>query len=79
MSFANTRQNRPQPKRKKHPLMVTLSRGGTKERTVPLAGFHIPDLYHVASLAGPVHAEEIRLVWQLAQDLKRELLERYGS
>ena len=56
--------------------IVTLSKGGTNERKVKLSTIHIPDLWHVASEAGPVHAPAIREVWHIAHDLKRELLER---
>lgn len=55
-------------------MNVTLSKGGQGERVVRLEAITIPDLWH----AGETPAERSRIleVWNLAHDLKRELLER---
>ena len=56
--------------------MITLAKGGIKERTVPVSGLEIPDLWHVARRCTDVQDREMILeCWHLAHDLKRHIKE----
>lgn len=62
---------------------VTLSKGGTAERTVKVKDIDIPDLWHIAMLLsdqkvvnglGEAASDKVLEVWHLAHDLKKALL-----
>jgi hypothetical protein len=55
---------------------VTLSKGGTAERTVEVVKIEIPSLWHIAQRLPSGDRAEVLACWHLAHDLKRELLER---
>ena len=63
--------------------MITLSRGGDEERTLPISEVYIPELYHIARdvrlnsklINANVCSEVILLVWHIANDLKRHIVE----
>lgn len=61
---------------------ITRSKGGTKERKVPIDRVQIPDLWHVGrhmiqegGLAHKEQGEAILECWHLCHDLLRELRE----
>lgn len=62
---------------------VTLSKGGSKERTLPISQVHIPDLWHIAEKIrtdglnppGTECAGLILEVWNLCHDFKRHIQE----
>ena len=60
--------------------VVTLSKGGTKERTVKVSELVIPDLWFVGeSPDGVEWRTRVLECWHMAHDLKRELEERCAS
>ncbi len=53
---------------------ITLSKGGSKERTVCLQALEIPDLWHVAKSGYCLRDDDrdkVLEVWHIAHDLKR--------
>ena len=58
---------------------ITLSKGGSDERTVPIGQITIPDLWHLADSirvqVDDVAAEMVLEVWHLAHDFKRHIEE----
>lgn len=65
--------------KKKHTPMITLSKGGTRERTVKLESLHIPDAWGFAfalKKTDPRSGQSIDELWHLAHDLKRHALEQ---
>ena len=62
---------------------ITLAKGGTAERQVPISKIHIPDLWHIASgirtgafvTSRADNADRILEVWNLAHDLRRHIQE----
>lgn len=57
-------------------MQITLSKGGTKERTVDVEKIQVPDLWHIAMDQDDVNArEQILQTWHLAHDLLRVLRE----
>jgi len=64
---------------------ITLSKGGTAERTIDVQSINIPDLWHVAEWheeqamlpnVKPWHAMQAKMikeVWHLAHDMKRHI------
>ena len=62
---------------------VTLSRGGSGEKTVPISQVQIPDLWHLAQAvrtskklwAGQEACDLILEVWSRAHDLKNHIQE----
>lgn len=58
---------------------VTLSRGGTQERSVPVGGICVPDLWHIAKAlrqsGNDRAAEAVLETWHLANDLLRHAAE----
>ena len=59
---------------------ITLSKGGTNERTVKVSSIDIPDLWHIANDLQNVYSRQAILdVWHLAHDLKNELLARIAE
>lgn len=63
--------------------MITLSKGGTKERNVPINQVEIPDLWHIAQViktskdfrSGEETADLILKCWYLAHDLRKHIQE----
>jgi len=63
--------------------LVTLSKGGTKERTVPVSEIEIPDMWHISQAVRRTQeialsqkaADLILEVWHLAHDLKKHIEE----
>ena len=61
--------------------MITLNKGGSKEKTVPIESIHIPDLWHIAHIrelegysVGGVSVKDLILeCWHLAHDLKNHI------
>lgn len=60
--------------RHQEPKLVTLAKGGTRERKVRPEDIEIPDIWNASFLAGK-DGEQIRDVWHLAHDLKRHAIE----
>ena len=56
-------------------MKITLSKGGTKERTLELSSLVLPDCWHIAQSLPTEQCERILATWHLAADLKRELTE----
>lgn len=57
-------------------MKVTLSKGGTMERTVEVSEIIIPDLWHIALNQESKEAKDAILeVWHIAHDLKRHIEE----
>ena len=57
-------------------MNITLSKGGTGERTVELSKIVIPDLWHIAhNQEFKGDKEAIILCWHLCHDLRRTLEE----
>ena len=62
---------------------VTLNKGGTEKKVVPISDVKIPDLWHIANTIrengkvadGPGCAELILECWSRAHDLKRHIQE----
>ena len=55
---------------------VTLNKGGTKEKTLPISGIKIPDLWHIAeNQSNTEDRERILLCWEIAHGLHRHILE----
>lgn len=55
---------------------ITLHKGGTKEKTIPLSQLDIPDLWHIAQAEMDLHCREsILRCWHYAHDLKRTVEE----
>ncbi len=56
--------------------IITLSKGGTKERKITPSQIQIPDLWHIAqNQEDPSDKEKILEVWHLAHDLLRHIRE----
>jgi len=59
------------------PVMVTLCKGGTGERTVSADEIYIDDLWHIAEnlddANSPVSAKKVRDTWHLAHDLLKHI------
>ena len=57
--------------------MITLAKGGTDERQVPLSDIAVPDVWALASrirdTLGDEAAEQVLAVWHLAHDLRRHI------
>lgn len=60
-------------------MNITLAKGGTEERVVPINKIVIPDLWHAAqylkSLDRKASGEDVLKCWHLCHDLKRTLEE----
>ena len=57
---------------------VTLAKGGTEERTVPISEVVIPDIWHTAMElreTRPKAADAILEVWHIAHSLRRHIAE----
>ena len=62
---------------------VTLNKGGSKKKTIPISQVEIPDLWHIAEAIrkdgkvadGPGCADLILECWSRAHDLKRHIQE----
>jgi hypothetical protein len=55
-------------------MKITLSKGGTGEKTIPLNKVQIPDLWHIASRqTSPADKRQILKCWHMTHDLLREL------
>lgn len=52
---------------------VTLSKGGTAEKTVDVAKLQIPDLWHIAHRLDEEDKEKVLECWHLAHDLKTHI------
>jgi hypothetical protein len=68
-----------QTKQARHTPMITLSKGGTKQRTVKLETLHIPDAWGFAFELKKTDAKSgqaIDELWHLAHDLQRHALEQ---
>lgn len=62
----------------KHTPMITLSKGGSGERTEKLETLQIPDCYCIVQTikkCDPVAGKMLNDCWHLAHDLKRHALE----
>lgn len=62
----------------KHTPMITLSKGGSGERTEKLETLQIPDCYCLAQTirrSDPVAGKMLNDCWHIAHDLKRHALE----
>jgi len=56
--------------------VVIFSKGGTKERSVPVSSIQIPDLWHLAlAQDDPRSKDAILQVWHMAHDLLRHIRE----
>jgi hypothetical protein len=55
--------------------LVTLNRGGTKERTERAGALQIPDLWHIAMTLDEPDRAAVLEVWHLAADLKTHIIE----
>ena len=56
-------------------MIITLSKSGTKERTIDVGDIQITDLWHVALRANQQDAVAILGVWFLAHDMLNALRE----
>jgi hypothetical protein len=60
-------------------MKITLHKGGTKEKTVPVTQIEIPDLWHLARSVRQSHgnqaADAILKCWHIAHDLRKALEE----
>ena len=52
---------------------ITLSKGGTAERTVPLSSISIPDVWNISFTLPEGQGELVRELWHLCHDLKRHI------
>lgn len=54
--------------------VITLRKGGTKEREVRADQILIPDLWHIANALPVGECEKVLEVWHLAHDMRRALI-----
>jgi len=55
--------------------MVTLSKGGKKEKTLPVTQITVPDLWHIAQRLDEEDKKKVLDCWHLAHDLKTHIEE----
>jgi hypothetical protein len=54
-------------------MNITLAKGGTAERSVPLGDIRIPDLLHIANSLNDPSRDAVLECWHLAHDLLNAL------